>query len=971
MKKIFSGKFIVMLAFFLFCLTATQFAQQATITGKVTDVKTGEALIGANVYIEGTSKGTAADMNGNYILTGVSPGEQQLTASYIGYESNTVSIAPVAGEKLTVDIQLQYAGSTDLAEVTVTAQARGQMNAINEQLRARSIKNVVAAERIQELPDANAAETLGRLPGVSVLRDGGEGNKVVIRGLSPKYNKVTIEGISMASSDGDRSTNISMISPYSLDGIEVFKAITADKDADFVGGLVNFKLKEADPGLNYDVVGQMGYNHLKSTYSDYMFTGSLSNRFFEDKLGVYLQGNIEQRNRSSNEMGASYDVRKKDSLYIKHPVYTQTVSLSDIFRTKKRYGVTAVIDYRLKGGSVKFMNFFNQSNTASDSHTESYTIAGLHWYNSQRTVHQLGSMSNILAYEQRFGRLKVEARASHSYSKTELPGQVDVLFNQASQLFPDASVVNQPIPPDEILSYAEINDGMTRLHTILDGNSLMDERQLEGSLDLTWDFLISDQINGHIKAGGKYRYKEREYDREVWGADLNLGSGRQCATIYDAYPWMREELGVGPEASPYFPYKFANIPDFDHGNFINGEYSMGAVPDLDFVEEMLVVLQRDAYVTSNNYPWARSSRTDDYSGFEKYYAGYIMSEINLGRSIKFIPGVRYENNTTEYTAVNGITTLLYPEQYYNHWDTTTSRENGFLLPMIHLKYAPLDWFDVRLAYTQSLARPSYYDIIPRMDYWDPAITWHNYMLEPERAENYDLYLSFHHNKIGLFTAGAFVKRINDQIFSTGKRIITDPEEYGFPDKYLSKQIWTTKNNEHQAKLWGLEFDWQTNFWYLPGALKGIVLNINYTHIFSEAKYPYATIVQVPGTPVWAPEYENIDSFYVAQLMDQPDDIINVQIGYDYKGFSARLSMLYQASIFKSPNFWHELNNYTASYLRWDFSVKQKLPWAGLEVFCNVNNISNAVDRDLVSGANWDARIQHYGMTMDLGVRMRL
>jgi TonB-dependent receptor len=865
------------------------------------------------------------------------------------------------------------------------------MNAINEQLRANSIENVVAAERIQELPDANAAETLGRLPGVSVLRSGGEGAKVVIRGLSPKYNKITLEGISMASADasimmvgggdfgaayasGDRSSDISMISPYSLDGIEVFKAITADKDADFIGGSVNFKLREADPGLNYDLVAQMGYNHLKSTFNDYMITGSVSNRFFDDKIGVYLQGNIEQRNRSSNDMSAAYDVHNDAEIGIENPVYTQSFVLSNVIRYRQRYGATAVIDYRLDGGSVKFMNFFNQSNTTTDSYNDVNDIVGnAHNYSANRTETRIGSMSNILGYEQRFGKLKVEAKASHSYSMNYVPSTMNVNFVQwNTPLFPNPDSVNRPIPPTKVLDYRQLNDGANVLTRIKVASSKMEERQLEASLDLSYDFSLSDQINGFLKFGGKYRYKEKAYDIfDSWGADPIIGSGRGTIPILDAFPWMREELGLEPDEYYLLPFTFCDDEDFDHGNYLKSRYLTFPVVDLDLMEEILFVLQRDAYNAADNYPYVRTSELYDFSGDEHYYAGYVMTELNIGRSIKFIPGVRYEHNTTEYIAANGVTTLIFPERFYNHVDTSATRENWFLLPMIHLKYSPLDWFDIRLAYTKTLSLPSYQEFVPRQDVMDRWVTYNNKELVPETSQNYDLYLSFHHNKIGLLTAGGFIKRIDDQIFGTGNRIITDTAAYGFPSEYLSKWIVTTINNEYQAKIWGLEFDWQTNFWYLPGFLKGIVLNVNYTHIFSEAKYPFTTIEKVPGLPVWAPEYTNNDSFYVDQLIDQPDDIINVQIGYDYKGFSARLSMLYQSSIFKWPNFWPELNYHTASYLRWDLSVKQKLPWAGLEVFCNINNISSAQDRDLVSGANWDARIQEYGMTVDLGIRARL
>ena len=144
--------------------------------------------------------------------------------------------------------------------VTVSVQARGQMSAINQQLSSRSIVNVVSSDRIQELPDANAAESVARLPGVSIQREGGEGNKVVIRGLSPKYNAVTINGIRMASTDSDdRSTDLSMISQYMIEGIEVTKAATPDKDADVLGGTVDFRLKKAAEGFKYNFIRAKKY----------------------------------------------------------------------------------------------------------------------------------------------------------------------------------------------------------------------------------------------------------------------------------------------------------------------------------------------------------------------------------------------------------------------------------------------------------------------------------------------------------------------------------------------------------------------------------------------------------------------------------------------------------------------------------------------------------------------------------------
>jgi len=978
LSKLSETLHIKYLIFCIIIIVSTNVSAQdkGSIKGKITDKSTGEELIGTNVFLDGTGFGAAADIEGNYKILNIPSGTYKLKISYIGYEEQQIDVNIVGGKTLSMDIELLYSGSTELDEVTITAQARGQMNAINEQLNSKSITNVISAERMQELPDANAAETIGRLPGVSVLRSGGEGNKVVIRGLSPKYNKVMLEGISMAATGSDRSSDISMISPYSLDGIEVMKAVTADHDADFIGGAVNFKLRTADPGFKYDIVAQGGYNDLKSTYSDFMLVGSVSNRFFDDKLGIYLQGNIEQRNRSSNDLLASYDVRNDAEVGIDNPVYTQNFTLSDVIRERKRYGATLVLDYTIPDGIIKSKNLFSQSGTNINRYNQIYGVVNRnHSFIGSQEQYDLGVFSNILDYEQRFDKLKVDAKIAHSYSNNEMPTNLSYSFNQIGAI--ETEALNASISPFEILKFANLNDSLATFNSISENSSLTEERQIESALNVQYDFTISNQVNGFIKIGSKVRFKDRSYDQTAFGSDLFIANGRANGPILDANPWMRDKLGLNDDQVSRLPYYLFSDQSFDHKNYLDGEYSMGAVPNLEFLQNVLNSLKDayriggDEFKTDSYRPFERSSKTFDYSGNEHYYAGYAMAELNIGKSIKFIPGVRYEKNITEYTGVRGITNVSGKETNFINHDTTFTRTNEFFLPMIHLKYSPLDWFDARFAYTQTLSRPSYFQIMPRMDTWGNTVSFNNYKLEPEFSENFDLYLTFKENHVGLFTIGGFTKKIDNMIFNLGRRVIIDTTIYDLSSEYFGRDIYTTANNKSQATVWGIEIDLQTNFWYLPGALKGIVLNINYTHIFSEAEYPFTKVENHAVNPWDKPIWVNIDSFYTSQLVNQPDDIINVQIGYDYEDFSARLSMLYQSRIFKNANFWPELSNYADEYLRWDFSVKQKLPWYGIQVFCNINNITAARDRDLVNGANWDAKIQDYGMTVDFGLRTKL
>ena len=160
----------------------------------------------------------------------------------------------------------------------VTAQAKGQMDAINKQLNAKSLVNIIFSDRIQELPDANAAETVARVLAFP-FEEGGEGNKVVIRGLSPKYNNITVNGVKLASTDNDnRSTDLSMISQYMLDGIEVTKAGTPDQDADVLGVRLTSYLKKLNLASTEILLPRM-YNGLKDSYDDNKLVLDLSNRF--------------------------------------------------------------------------------------------------------------------------------------------------------------------------------------------------------------------------------------------------------------------------------------------------------------------------------------------------------------------------------------------------------------------------------------------------------------------------------------------------------------------------------------------------------------------------------------------------------------------------------------------------------------------------------------------------------------------
>ncbi len=218
---------------------------QGILQGTVSDSTSSEVLVGANILLKGTAIGGISDIEGRFRVANIPAGTYTVRFAYLGYKTKEVPVTIVKGENTIVNASL-IPDVIEGQEVVITAQARGQLSAMNQQLKAVTMVNVISEEKIKELPDANAAEAIGRLPGVSLIRSGGEANKVILRGMSDKYARVTIDGVGMASTDSNaRGIDLSMISQGTLSGVELSKSLTPDKDADAIAGSINLVTKRA------------------------------------------------------------------------------------------------------------------------------------------------------------------------------------------------------------------------------------------------------------------------------------------------------------------------------------------------------------------------------------------------------------------------------------------------------------------------------------------------------------------------------------------------------------------------------------------------------------------------------------------------------------------------------------------------------------------------------------------------------
>ncbi len=841
--------------------------------------------------------------------------------------------------------------------------------------------NVVSAAKIQQLPDANAAESVGRLPGVYLLRQGGQGYEVSIDGLQPKYNRVEIDGVEMAAtSSSNRAVNMSMISSNMLSGIEVFKTVTPDMNAAVLGGVVNFQIREAkqtSSGMpEIELSAQGGYEGLRNQFGDYNFSATVGDRFLDRRLGILVQAVVDRENLSSDELGAGYALASKNS-GVNNPLLLNSLTLSFIPSITQRYNGTVNVDYKLPDGKIDFMNFFSGSNTTTQTLSQQYSLISNQIFdNASYSPTKLYVMTNLIDFKQRVLSFGLNVKISHSLSENISRGGWGATFQQYPA---NLASVSQSSPPETIAqaASAKVDPKLMNLLSLSTSNNITMQRNIVGSIDITKDITLSDAVSGILKFGGQYHYTHRSFSANYAGGSgvFNLTLPRRA--IVNAYPFMTQPpYNLSTSGNQLLPITVFEDPGFKFGNFLNSKYAPGLPMNLDFLSQIVNFVSKGAeqagWQSWGYTPDPYGNIANNYFGNEYESAAYAMATVNIGTQITLIGGARYQGLETSYRTarISNANQAIYYPSIYPHIDTTINQYHGYLLPDVSLMYKPLSWFIARLSYTSTLAYPDFTSIIPKIDLFpsNRSVAWNNFGLQPVHSQNYNLQLSFYNNEIGLLTVGGFLKRIDDMIFPQSSYISNISRYPGLDSTQLDYQVTTDFNNPNRVDDYGVELDWETHFWYLPGLLSGLVFNINYTHIFSSAKYPFT--VTKPGVfPTYIPVH--VDTLYTDRLLYQPDNVVNLSVGYDYQGFSILVSMIYQSNVSTGTNQYPELRPAKLSYLRWDLTAKQNLPWPGLVVYLNLVNLNNANDTYVVQGNGFPTSESDYGPVVQLGLRWSL
>ena len=830
-------------------------AQSGAIAGRVTD-STAKAVAGASVQLAGTPFGTRTREDGSFRLANILPGTYRVRVRLLGFAPDSLRVTVAAGQTTEASLQLRALAVT-LQSVLAVAHRGGETKvaALDRQKEADNLVTVLSGDEIRALPNGNAAEAAGRMPDVSLERDEGEGKFVQIRGTEPRLSNVTVDGVHVPGTErGDRIVKLDDVPSDVLAAIEVSKTLTADMDADAIGGSLNLVTKTPEGRPQGYVAAQYGRMSLLSRD---VSQGSLTygGRFGPDaKLGFLLGGSLDRNNRGINDVEPSWTV---DGSGRSIPVEW---SQRDYTYYRTRYGVGADLDYRITDHSTVYLkglwNLFKNHGTryvydiatGGDSAgvgTTGYgTGATLTREVQQRTpTEQLWGLTAGARQER--GPWTLDYSASYAGTRQRVLDYRSSDFTYGDSLTVKYDASNSRMPTYQYVSAAEAARATSPANFLLGGydanNGLTKGRDLGGQFNAQLAYALGEHPSS-FKVGLRLRDETKDYTRN----NVSFGATQ-------AYT-MAQALGSFSDPTYY--------------QDLSSAFSMGPQPDAGVTDQFENTHPADFTNQSNTVRNALAS----FNGSERIYAGYAMNTVEFGR-LRVNVGLRLEATHSAFTghvaatdSASGAATVSQVTGTENYAD---------LFPSVQLRYAVDANTNVRVAVTRAISRPNYSDLAPSLQGNVNSIYQFQYSnlsagnpnLRPEHSWNYDLLFErFLPSFGGVLSGGVFYKSLSDVI-------LTRNFIYQGPFTPFDGFYGTEPDNGGSGHLVGVEADWVQHFTFLPGVLAGLGFDINWTHTDSKVLVDPASGREAP-------------------LLRQAPDIANAALLYDHGAVSARFAWTY-------------------------------------------------------------------------------
>lgn len=801
------------------------YAQTGKIAGTVSDQKTGETLIGVSVKIAGTTKGIGTDVDGKYILAGLSAGKHTIEISYVGYTTKKITEVDVkAGQVTTLNVALVESSSQVLKQVTVTANFKQESsNALYlQQKNSASISDGISSEIIKKSPDRNTGEVLKRVSGASV-----QDNKfIIVRGLSDRYNAAMVNNSPLPSSEPDRKTFSFDVIPSNLvDNVVISKTATPDLPGDFSGGAVQIKTKDFPEIKNMELNFGLGYNSISTfkdfygnprSFTDYLGIGNADNKLpsgfpstrerfvnlpldqrvalskrFPNTWGIVNQGTSRPNPSLQFVYGNSYKLKNDGKIgFIASAIYRTSQTISDekrndyneidasgrgvpLFEYKDNYynfntslGLLANVAYAKGGNKISLKNIYNQS--FDDSYLNrngTYDRQTLQIV-SQQEVTEKTMLNSVLEGDHLLSQ-KNKSKLNWNLSFSQITNdQPDLRRLTYSKALTDAN--NPNVPYEAAVPFVATPSTGGRFF------SELSENIYGAGANYSIPFSLFKQSHS-LKVGALKQYKDRDVDARVLGYTINTSDAQAS-----------RDLLTLPQDQIFAP-----------GNIASNKFYLDDI----------------------------TNPTNRYTGSGDLNAGYVMVNAKIDSNFKATFGLRIENYIEKLTTGGNATTRV-------------SIRNNYLdyLPSANLTYELTPKTNLRASYSGTVARAQFRELAPFsfFDFVTGTVKIGNPDIKRTRISNYDLRYEFYPKAGQLISVSAFYKDLTNPIENN---IITGSTAASKSISYI---------NAPKAFIAGAEFEIRHDLEFInPGStfLKNLVYSANAAWIKSEVDFGNAVTIK--------------------------------------------------------------------------------------------------------------------------------
>ena len=908
-----------------------------SISGRVYDEFTGNALQGAIVRVVGTNAVDRTGLDGRFYLSGVPAGSQQLTVNYVGMDSSLTTVSVAAGQTQVVSVNLT-SEIYELESFTVVGQMIGQARAINMQKTAAGIINIISEEQFGAIQDGNIGQALQRLPGISVdeAQDGSQG-AINIRGIAGEYNSIQIDGNRIPTSGSRRDFNPRNISADGITTIEVIKAATPDRDGDAIGGIINLVTRSAFQregrkmslklaATQNDLSGNWG-NTVIFSYSDLLSVGN-----GEKNLGIsFTLARYETDRFSINAdmdwIQVDVDADHSDNDYLGLPTdrvvwFMESTHFEFDSRETEKYSFSGSIDYRLdEQNSFYFRPSFSVFDNRENSFETDIDI------DTRFQNKDGGRKTYAFLTDKTGGGTSPDSRASY--------GWIGTIDNEENTLY-SINVGGRHERTDNLITWdlfysknknvdtdsIEVNmrtDRKAKPNNFLINYEIFDVQRGEVTIDILNGIDPTDlslMERGQVRDRRGFKIEEVFSARLDWEKTFSLEKGVFTFKTGAKYRVSDQVRDINRD-------RFGFIDDFPYADILTStgneklfgktrywQVKTDVARDLLRSNPELFELDEDRRILDSN--------SADYDATETTVAAYVMGTYETGIHT-FIFGVRHEE--VEWENVNKIGDFSDPEN-----PTVISVNQGdtydFWLPGVHGRHALTENLILRESFNRSYGRPRLTELSKGREIDDEGnIEDGNSQLKPALSDNFDIQLEYYTKRGGLYSIAFFYKEIEnfsfEQVFD-----FTDIGSDGVPIRDDEGRFeYEQPVNGTNATNKGIELIARQQLFFLPGPWAGLSLGFSATFSDSKATIPNRT----DRSDLTLPGFS--------------DRIFTATIDYAWSGFSARLDYRFRGDFIEGLGDDIESDEFFAEGDRLDAEIAFRIR-PGIVIYASGTNLTD-------------------------------